>query len=89
MGIWTHIICEGYCGYRWLSQKQYTGHEVSFKGKKINAEVTTGGGAGITKQVKYLIDGEVLFSINSRYTGGTYRNFITTGELLRTFLSKA
>ena len=61
----------------------------SFKGKKINAEITTGGGAGITKQVKYLIDGVVLFSINSRYTGGTYRNFINTGPLLREILEKA
>ena len=61
----------------------------SFKGKKIDAQVTTGGGAGVTKQVKYLIDGEVLFSINSRYTGGTYRNFINTGPLLREILEKA
>ena len=60
-----------------------------FKGKKIDAQVTTGGGAGVTKQVKYLIDGEVLFSINSRYTGGTYRNFINTGPLLREILEKA
>ena len=62
---------------------------VFFKGKKIDAQVTTGGGAGVTKQVKYLIDGEVLFSINSRYTGGTYRNFINTGPLLREILEKA
>jgi len=60
----------------------------TFKNKKINAEVTTGGGAGITKQIKYLIDDEVLFSINSRYTGGTYRNFINTGPLLRNILEK-
>lgn len=60
----------------------------AFKNKKINAEITTGGGAGITKQIKYLIDNEVLFSINSRYTGGTYRNFINTGPLLRNILEK-
>jgi len=55
--------------------------------KKVTAKVKTGGGAGITKSIQYLVDGEVLFSISSRFTGKVYRNFITTGPLLRSFLS--
>lgn len=58
----------------------------SFKNKKITAEITTGGGAGVTKSIKYSIDNNVLFAISSRYTGGIYRNFITTGPLLREIL---
>jgi hypothetical protein len=61
----------------------------SLQGKRIISEIRTGGGLGVTKQIKYKVGDDELFSINSRYVGGTYRNFITTGELLRTFLSKA
>jgi len=61
----------------------------ALKNKKITAEIRTGGGLGVTKQIKYKIDDDELISVNSRYVGGNYRNFITTGELLRTFLSKA
>lgn len=59
----------------------------SFKNKKIIPEIITGGGAGTTKTIKYSIDDLVLFSISSRYTGGIYRNFLTTGPLLREILS--
>ena len=58
----------------------------SFKNKKISSSITTGGGLGTTKQIKYSIDDEVLFAISSRHTGGVYRNFITTGPLLRELL---
>ena len=61
----------------------------ALQGKRVTTEVRTGGGLGITKEIKYKVDNDVLLSVNSRYVGGTYRNFITTGELLRTFLSKA
>jgi len=61
----------------------------ALKNKKITAEIRTGGGLGVTKQIKYKINDDELISVNSRYVGGNYRNFITTGELLRTFLSKA
>jgi len=61
----------------------------TLQNKRMTAEVRTGGGLGITKQIKYKVGDDELLSVNSRYVGGNYRNFITTGELLRTFLSKA
>jgi hypothetical protein len=61
----------------------------SLQGKSITSKVQTGGGSGTTKQIQYLINDAVLLSVNSRYAGGHYRNMISTGPILRTFLSKA
>lgn len=55
--------------------------------RSVKSQIKTGGGQGTTKSITYTIDGEALFSISSRYTGGVYRNFVSTGPLLRTYLA--
>ena len=58
----------------------------SYKNSRVKTEVTTGGGEGVTKQIKFIINNDVLFTISSRRTGGIYRNYISTGPLLRDIL---
>ena len=64
------------------------------QGLTVRAEVQEGGTTNSkTYQIKYIVNYEnipqVLLQVNSRYAGGNYRNMVSTGKLLRTFLSKA
>lgn len=58
-----------------------------YKNATVKSEITTGGGKdGLTKTIRFSVNDEVLFQISSRHTGGVYRNFISTGPLLRQIL---
>ena len=56
------------------------------KDERVSATISVSGGGNYTMKIK-VGDMDIL-KIESRFTGGTYRNFISTGQALRNFLSK-